>query len=52
VAPAYRGKGFPDVLNATVWAKDAKHAAKIVNEYRTQMIANGEWTPKVKGTGR
>lgn len=27
----------------TVWAKDEKHAVKIVNEKRVQMIANGDW---------
>lgn len=42
-APAYRGKGVPDVLQATVWAEDVPHAIKIVNERRGQMIAMGEW---------
>jgi hypothetical protein len=42
-APAYRGKGVPDVLQATVWAEDTQHAIKIVNERRGQMIAMGEW---------
>ena len=42
-APAYKGSEMPDALNSTVWAKTAKHAVKIVNEQRTQMIANGEW---------
>jgi len=42
-APAYIGKGVPDALNWTVWAKDGKHAVKILNERRTQMIATGEW---------
>lgn len=32
-----------DKLLATVWAKSEKHAIKIVNEKRIQMIANGEW---------
>jgi hypothetical protein len=32
-----------DCLNATVWAKSKKHAIKIVNEKRTQMIAEGKW---------
>lgn len=41
--PAYEGKGIPDCLSATVWARDEKHAVKIVNEHRAQMIANGEW---------
>lgn len=26
-----------------VWARDEKHAIKIVNEKRTQLIANNEW---------
>ena len=42
-APAYVGKGIPDALQATMLAKNAKHAIKIANEHRTQMIANGEW---------
>jgi hypothetical protein len=42
-APAYKGKGVPDCLQATVWAKDEKHAVKIANEIRGRMIANGEW---------
>lgn len=42
-ASAYQGKGIPDALKAEVWAKDAKHAIKIVNEHRTRMIAQGEW---------
>lgn len=32
-----------DRLIVTVEAKDVKHAVKIANEIRTQMIANGEW---------
>lgn len=36
-------KGASDVLISTVWAKDAEHAIKIVNEHRFFMIANGEW---------
>lgn len=42
-APAYAGRGIPDALDATVWAKDAKHAVKIANEKRTQMVASGAW---------
>lgn len=42
-APAYKGKGIPDALNATVFARNEKHAIKIANEHRTKMIANGEW---------
>lgn len=39
----YYMKGKPDVLVSHVWAKTEKQAIKIVNEYRTQMIANGKW---------
>lgn len=42
-APAYKGKGIPDALDARVWAKTERAAVKIVNEKRAQMIANGEW---------
>jgi len=42
-APAYRGKNVQDCLMGRVFAKDSAHAVKIVNERRTQMIANGEW---------
>ena len=44
-APINKGKAIvpPDCLTARVFAKDDKHAIKIVNEYRTQMIAKGEW---------
>ena len=42
-ASAFAGKGISDCLHATVWARHAKHAIKIVNEHRTRMIANGEW---------
>jgi len=42
-APAFKCKGIPDALDSTVWAKTEKQAIKIVNEHRTQMIANGEW---------
>lgn len=43
-APAYAGKGIPDILTSTVWAKSETQAVKIVNEHRVQMIASGEWT--------
>lgn len=43
-APAYAGKGIPDTLTSTVWAKSETQAVKIVNEHRVQMIASGEWT--------
>jgi hypothetical protein len=42
-ASAYKRKGIPDCLNCTVWARNEKHAVKIANEKRVQMIANGEW---------
>ena len=42
-APAFRGQGLDDLLHANVFASSAEHAVKIANEYRTQMIANGEW---------
>jgi len=43
-APAYRDKpGIRDALNARVWAKNERHAVKIVNERRAAMIASGEW---------
>lgn len=41
ITTSYAGK--PDVLRATVWARNAEHAVKIANEKRTQMIATGEW---------
>ena len=51
-APAFRGNpDKPDLLLAHVWARDAKHAAKITNEHRARMIASGEWandSPKAK----
>lgn len=43
-APAYVGKGIPDILTSTVWAKSETQAVKIVNEHRVQMIASGEWS--------
>jgi hypothetical protein len=44
-APINKGKAIvpPNCLMARVFAKDDQHAIKIVNEYRTQMIAKGEW---------
>jgi hypothetical protein len=41
--PSTHGRNAKDVLLAIVWAKDAHHAIKIVNERRGQMIAMGEW---------
>ena len=42
-APAYRGTGVQDALDATVWATDEQHAIKIANEKRIQMIAGDKW---------
>jgi len=39
----FAGKNVPDCLDSTVWAKTEKQAIKIVNEQRTQLIANGKW---------
>ncbi len=33
----------PDILNATVIARDQKHAIKIVNERRIQLLALNQW---------
>jgi hypothetical protein len=30
-------------IRPVVWARDAQHAVKIVNEYRTRLIAEGKW---------
>lgn len=42
-APAYEGKGIPDILTSSVWAKTEKLAVKVVNEKRVQMIAAGKF---------
>lgn len=42
-APMYKGLDKPNVLTATVWARGNKHAIKIADEKRLEMIANGEW---------
>ena len=43
-APFYQGNpDAPDVVTATVWAKDDHHAIKITNEHRARLIATGEW---------
>lgn len=42
-ALAYKDKGIPDCLQCLVWAKNEKHAVKIANEKRAQMIAEGKW---------
>lgn len=41
--PAFKDLNLPDVLNATVWAKDKKHAVTIVNDIRIKMIKNNKW---------
>lgn len=41
--PMYKNKGISSALQATVWARNPKHATKIVGEIRTQKIANNEW---------
>jgi hypothetical protein len=43
--PAYKGTGIEDCLHGTVWAKDQKHAVKIFNEKRTELIATNKWQP-------
>ena len=47
--PAYRGKGIQDCLHGKVWAKDEKHAIKIFNEKRTELITLGKWHPQPRG---
>lgn len=42
-APFYRGKGIPDVLVVTTFARGEAHAVKIANEKRVQKIAGNEW---------
>jgi hypothetical protein len=42
-APFYKNKGLEDCLSAYVWATDEKHAIKIVNEKRLQMLALNRW---------
>lgn len=41
--PINKDKNVGDVLVAYVWAKDEKHAIKITNEHRAQIIAEGKW---------
>lgn len=50
-APAYRGKGIEDCLQADVWAADLTHAIKIANEHRGRLIATGEWDQTGTETG-
>jgi hypothetical protein len=42
-ARAFQGTNIADVLVATVFASDEKHAIKVVNERRMQMIAMNKW---------
>ena len=39
---------YADCMDMCVIAKDEKHAVKIVNEKRVQLIANNEWDKKIK----
>lgn len=43
IADAYRKQTLADVLTSHVLAKTKKQAIKIVNQQRTQMIAEGKW---------
>lgn len=38
-----KGFVFEGSMEFKVWARDDKHAIKICNDRRAQMIANGEW---------
>lgn len=42
-----RKGGF--MLRGKVWARDEKHAAKIANEKRAQLIAENQWPPDGEG---
>lgn len=42
-ASNYGSVRFRENLAFDVWAKDEKHAIKIVNEYRGRMLADGMW---------
>lgn len=44
-AEAYKGKGIPACLTATVWGKNPRHAVKVVDGIRLAMIEKGEWVP-------
>ena len=46
LAGKHRRVLYADCMDLCVIAKDEKHAIKIVNEKRTQMIANNEWNKK------
>jgi hypothetical protein len=45
-ARAFQGVAVADVLVSTVFATDEKHAIKVANERRMQMIAMNQWEPK------
>ncbi len=36
-------ESYDEILRVNVWAKDQKHAIKIANEQRTQLIAENKW---------
>lgn len=38
----------PDYICVNCWAKDEKHAVKIANEKRIQLIANNQWEESPK----
>lgn len=43
-APAYRDDPeIQDVIKSRVWAKNKKHAIRIVEKQRAAMVAAGEW---------
>jgi hypothetical protein len=46
-APAYRGKGLPNLLQVECWARDEEHAIKIANDHRIQRLALGQWKGKL-----
>lgn len=43
---------FHDMMVTTCWATDKKHAIKIANERRVQIIANNKWDTDVAGFRR
>jgi hypothetical protein len=48
IAEAWKNKPVSDAISGTVWAKDKKHAVKIVNEFRVQQIALGKMSTRAK----
>lgn len=44
----FKNEYSPDILNVHCWAKDEKHAVKIANEKRIQLIANNQWEESPK----